>query len=96
MSSSTIQVPREVSDASPAKEDDAWKVVLFNDQVHTFHEVILLLVLATGFDLKQCLRITEQVHVSGRAEVLRTDEATAEKVAKVLTDGGLLAAIRPA
>jgi ATP-dependent Clp protease adapter protein ClpS len=70
--------------------------LLFNDQVHTFREVTALLAIATGFDLRRCLAITERVHIAGRAEVIQTDAASAERVAKVLRDGGLLAAVRSA
>lgn len=95
MSAAPATAPLEIAESQPAKIDGSWRVLLFNDQVHTFQEVILLLVLATGFDLKRCVEITEQAHVTGRAEVIRADEATAEKVAKVLIDGGLIAAVRP-
>ena len=86
--------------AAPAlrrvSEGGAWRVLLYNDQVHTFSEVIALLVVATGFDLERCSAITLEVHVAGRAEVVRTGAAEAERIVGILCDGGLLAAMRQA
>jgi len=73
-------VEPEVEPATPdvevlEKEDDGsgtdepWRVVLFNDEVHTFEEVIRQLMKATG-----CTRSTAEshawtVHTKGKAEV---------------------------
>lgn len=44
-----------------------WHVLLFNDEVHTFDEVILQLQKATGCALEEAARITWAAHVEGQA-----------------------------
>lgn len=47
--------------------DDPWKVILFNDDIHTFDEVILQLVKATGCSLQHAERVAWKVHTEGKA-----------------------------
>lgn len=75
-------------------DDESWRVLLYNDQVHSFTDVVALLVIATGFSLEKCHQITLSAHTMGRAEVARADQTRAEEIAAVLTGGGLLAAVR--
>ena len=75
--------------------DGSWRALLYNDQEHSFAEVITLLVMATGFDLRRCAKITLEAHTAGRAEVVRTGEDEATRIAESLRAGGLLAAARP-
>lgn len=75
--------------------DESWRVLLFNDRVHTFADVIALLALATGFSLEKCAQIALSAHTMGRTEVTRADQGRAEQIAGVLQGGGLLAAVRP-
>ncbi|MBI2900555.1 MAG: ATP-dependent Clp protease adaptor ClpS [Planctomycetes bacterium] len=44
-----------------------WNVVLFNDDVHTFDEVILQLQKATGCSLERAVQITYAAHTEGQA-----------------------------
>jgi ATP-dependent Clp protease adaptor protein ClpS len=89
-----------LTQSSPSAEEASgglgpWRVLLFNDQTHSFTEVILLLALATGYSLERCQRITMEAHLAGRAEVTRTDEGQATRIVGILRRGGLLAAMRP-
>jgi ATP-dependent Clp protease adapter protein ClpS len=70
----------EVEPASPdvevlEKEDDGsgtdepWRVVLFNDEVHTFEEVIRQLMKATGCNRSTAESHAWTVHTKGKAEV---------------------------
>jgi ATP-dependent Clp protease adaptor protein ClpS len=61
-----------------------WQVVLFNDEVHTFDEVILQIQKATGYSLERATDITWRVHNNGKAVVYIGDETDCEKVAGVL------------
>lgn len=81
---------------APRHPAGPWRVLLFNDQVHSFDEVIALLAVATGLDLDRCIEITELVHTAGRAEVIRTTQEGAERILTVLHRGDLLAAMRRA
>jgi len=57
------------------KEDDGtdtdapWSVVLFNDEVHTFQEVITQLVKATGCSSAKAEELAWTVHTKGKATV---------------------------
>ena len=47
--------------------DTPWRVILFNDEIHSFEEVILQLVKATGCTVEQAERIAWQAHAKGKA-----------------------------
>ena len=47
--------------------DDPWKVILYNDDIHSFDEVILQLVKATGCSTQDAERIAWQAHMMGKA-----------------------------
>ena len=57
------------------KEDDGtdtdapWSVVLFNDEVHTFQEVITQLMKATGCTPSKAEKLAWTVHTKGKATV---------------------------
>lgn len=72
------------------------RVLLFNDQANAHSHVVVLLILATGFDFEECPRITEEAHVAGRSEVTRTGEAEAAHIVEIPRAGGLIAAVRHA
>jgi ATP-dependent Clp protease adaptor protein ClpS len=64
--------------------DNPWQAVLFNDEVHTFDEVILQIQKATGFSLERATEITWRVHNNGKAVVYIGSKTDCEKVAGVL------------
>ena len=47
--------------------DDPWKVILYNDDIHSFDEVILQLVKATGCSTEDAARTAWQAHMMGKA-----------------------------
>lgn len=70
----------EVEPGSPdvevlVKEDDGtgsdhpWHVILFNDEVHTFDEVIGQLIKATGCSKGRAEKLAWKVHTEGKANV---------------------------
>lgn len=61
-----------------------WQVVLFNDEVHSFDEVILQLQKATGYSLEKATELTLRVHHNGKAVVYIGSKDECEKVAGVL------------
>ncbi len=61
-----------------------WQVVLFNDEVHSFDEVILQLQRATGCSLEKATELTWRVHNNGKAVVHIGSKEDCEKVAGVL------------
>ncbi len=61
-----------------------WQVVLFNDEVHTFDEVILQLQKAAGYSLERATELTFRVHNNGKAVVYIGTKEDCEKVAGIL------------
>lgn len=49
------------------RHDAPWKVILYNDDVHAFGEVIAQLKKATGCSHAEAARIAMQAHMKGRA-----------------------------
>ncbi len=47
--------------------DEPWRVILFNDDIHTFEEVILQLIKATGCSTGHAEKIAWTVHLEGKA-----------------------------
>lgn len=61
-----------------------WQVVLFNDEVHSFDEVILQLQKAAGYSLEKAAELAWRVHNNGKAVVYIGSKEDCEKVAGVL------------
>ncbi len=49
--------------------DNPWSVVLFNDHIHTFDDVIFQLIKATGCSTGEAEKHAWQVHTRGKAGV---------------------------
>jgi len=50
-------------------EDTPWRVILYNDEIHTFDEVITQLIKATGCSQGRAEKLTFKVHNEGKANV---------------------------
>jgi ATP-dependent Clp protease adaptor protein ClpS len=74
----------EVNTEQKEELDNPWQVVLFNDEVHSFDEVILQIQKATGYSLERAAEITLRVHNNGKAVVYIGSKEDCEKVAGVL------------
>jgi len=61
-----------------------WQVMLFNDEVHTFDQVILQIQKATGYALERAVELTIRVHEKGRALVYVGSKEKCEKVSTIL------------
>lgn len=48
------------------RTDLPWKVILFNDDVHTFEEVVIQLMRATGCSEQRAWKHAETVHTQGK------------------------------
>ncbi len=81
MESKTLVLPQ----AGPETElDNPWQVVLFNDESHSFDEVILQIQKATGYSLERAFELTMRVHTSGKAMIYVGSKEECEKVADIL------------
>ncbi len=62
-----VAVEEEIEDDAEERLDSPWKVILYNDDIHSFDEVILQLIKATGCSVMQATRIAVKAHVKGKA-----------------------------
>lgn len=62
------------------------KVILFNDDWHTFDEVISQIVKATGKSFDKAQDLTHQVHNDGKAVVYDGDMSDCLKVSSILEE----------
>lgn len=62
------------------------KVILYNDEVHTFDEVIGQIIKATGCDQARAEALTWEVHNSGRAMVFEGEMRNCVRVSAVLEE----------
>ena len=61
-----------------------WVVILYNDDYHSFDEVILQVQKATGCALEQAGMITAEAHMRGRAIAYTGEQEDCERVAAIL------------
>lgn len=62
-----VDVEVDVEEETEERLDEPWKVILYNDDIHTFEEVILQLLKATGCTTQEAERIAWQAHMNGKA-----------------------------
>ena len=62
------------------------KVILFNDEIHSFDEVIGQIIKATGCDTAKAEALTWEVHNSGKAMVFEGQMDNCLKVSHILEE----------
>ncbi len=87
-----IYGPEEDVDADVTLQQPA-KVILFNDEVHTFDEVIGQIIKATGCDLPRAEKMQWEVHNKGKAMVFEGEIAKCMQVSGVLEEIELMTQI---
>jgi ATP-dependent Clp protease adapter protein ClpS len=70
--------------------DNPWQVVLFNDDVHGFEEVILQIQKATGYPLPKAVELTLRVHEKGKASIYFGALEVCENVEAILSQISLI------
>jgi ATP-dependent Clp protease adapter protein ClpS len=65
---------------------DAWRVVLFNDDVHTFDEVIFQIIKAVRCTRSIAEKHTWEVHTKGRSIVYAGEMSNCVRVSAVLEE----------
>ncbi len=88
------------TDVAPALEDEVaevidtpWLVVLYDDDIHTFEDVILQVVKATGCSAQRAERHAWTVHTKGKDVVYQGDFFECFRVQGVLKEIGLVTEI---
>jgi ATP-dependent Clp protease adaptor protein ClpS len=82
-------VHREEDDSDVAVETPA-RVILYNDELHTFEEVIGQIIKATGCDLPRAEALTWEVHHTGKAMVFEGEVTKCVRVSAVLEEIDLM------
>ena len=92
----TVETPpkKEKTPSPGVKVTRPWKVILFNDDIHTFDEVILQVQKATGCSLTEATRITLEAHFNGKAVAYSGEFPACHRVAGVLQEIGLIVEIQ--
>jgi ATP-dependent Clp protease adaptor protein ClpS len=83
MKTGNLEITEKETDES-TELANPWQVVLFNDEVHSFDEVILQVQKATGYSLERATEITWRVHKNGKAVVYIGSKEECGKVAGIL------------
>lgn len=68
------------------KTQEPAKAVLFNDEVHTFEEVITQIIKATGCDQAKAESLTWEVHHTGKAIVYSGELVKCLQVTSILEE----------
>tara|TARA_R110002096_G_scaffold428478_4_gene640236 strand:+ start:22443 stop:22763 length:321 start_codon:yes stop_codon:yes gene_type:complete len=74
--------------------DYPWRVLLFDDDIHSFDEVIEQIMKATGCNYNKAQELTLQVHNEGKAVVYEGDFVECLKIDSVLKEIQLVTEIR--
>jgi len=94
--STIIQDKTETKAEEQKKKEEMWRVVLHNDEVHTFNYVIRSLCKVVGtLDRKASFEICVQTHGNGKATVTKTWKKQAEQFCLGLQRQGLTVSISP-
>lgn len=83
-----------VLDEEETQKELPWCVLLFNDDVHSFQEVVLQVQKATGASLELAEQITLEAHTTGQAICYTGALDECERVAKILKEIALTVEIR--
>jgi ATP-dependent Clp protease adapter protein ClpS len=93
MSTATPQIEiEEEQDVGVGVQEPA-RVILFNDELHTFDEVIAQLIKAIGCAFMRAEALAWEVHNNGKAVVYQGDVAKCVQVSHVLEEIALMTQI---
>lgn len=84
--------PEQEHDVEDLVQEPA-RVILFNDEVHTFEEVIGQIIKATGCNTTKAEALTWEVHSAGKAMVYQGEMTRCVQVSGVLEEIELMTQI---
>ena len=96
MGTSVLDTPETLIETGITTTHDLpWQVVLYNDETHSFQEVILQLQKAIGMSPEAAFEIAMTVHTRGNAICYQGTRSACDKVADVLREIGLHVEVIP-
>ena len=85
-----LQTPEiQIDDTDVTDLDKPAKVILFNDEIHTFEEVIAQLIKALNCSSEQAEAYAWEVHTKGKACVFTGEMPKCLKISNILEEIGL-------
>lgn len=94
MAPQVLEVPDiQTEQEEKTKQDLPWNVILYNDDFHSFEEVVLQVQKATGVSQERAFAVTMEAHTKGRAVCYTGPLERCEHVAAVLRQIKLTAEI---
>lgn len=88
--SRSVEIPiRREESAAADSSGDAHRVILYNDDIHSFDDVVRQVQKATGVSTEDAFAITLQAHETGRAACYAGSHDACVKVADILREIGL-------
>ncbi len=75
-----------VEDEVEERLNAPWRVILYNDEIHTFDEVIMQLIKATGCSSEQARAYAFEAHLKGKASVYEGSFEDCFRVQSVLRE----------
>jgi len=90
----TVTLPELDHQSSTAKQEE-WTVIVYNNDVNTYEEVMTVLMLATGCDAEEAYIETWEVDHYGQASVHRAPEEECNRVADVIRAIGITVEAKP-
>ncbi len=84
-----LEKPEGILDTNLDEEtaiDTAYRVVLYNDDIHTFDEVIIQLIKAIDCSFEKARAFAFEVHVKGKALVFSGSMQSCLKVSSILEE----------
>ena len=83
----TVDMPEiDFAPSSGVLEELSSRVILYNDNVHTFEEVILQVAKATGHSRRDSARMAWEVHANGQASIFEGELFDCLQVSSVLEE----------
>lgn len=85
-----MAMQHQTKDSTDVLEDvvtnNPWRVILYNDDVHAFEQVIFQIMKATGYPQAKAEKITIEAHQKGKALVYEGDFEKCFKIDSVLKE----------
>ncbi len=94
MSGTTIQ-ERPLLQNNDSQKEDRWYVTAFNNDVNTYLEVIVILMLATDCTEQEAYDATWEIDHYGKAVVFVNGEQQCRHVAKIISSIGIRVEVSP-
>jgi ATP-dependent Clp protease adaptor protein ClpS len=90
--SAPVLDPVEVDDISYSGR---WMVIMFNNPLNTFEEVIMILMVATECSMDEAELETWEAHLRGKAPVHFASKEECNRVSKIISSIGVVTEVQP-